>query len=94
MWLKERGGNASDPLFPTRTGGALTRDALANRVTKYGAPVALGVRVGPPSPQSPCYQRFGLVCAASQLAQLPDPAPTADGRSSGAARRASSGGPG
>jgi integrase len=27
-WLKERAGGPSDPLFPTRTGGALTRDAL------------------------------------------------------------------
>jgi site-specific recombinase XerD len=36
-WLKERGGTPADPLFPTRTGGALTRDALARRLTKYAA---------------------------------------------------------
>jgi len=34
-WLKERGGMPADPLFPTRTGGALTRDALARRLAKY-----------------------------------------------------------
>jgi integrase/recombinase XerD len=34
-WLKERGGMPTDPLFPTRTGGMLTRDALARRLTKY-----------------------------------------------------------
>jgi integrase/recombinase XerD len=34
-WLKERGGIPADPLFPTRTGGVLTRDALARRLTKY-----------------------------------------------------------
>jgi integrase/recombinase XerD len=42
IWLKERAGNPSDPLFPTRTGGALTRDALARRVTKYAADAAAG----------------------------------------------------
>jgi site-specific recombinase XerD len=40
LWLKERGGNRSDPLFPTRTGGAMTRDALARRLTKYQAAAA------------------------------------------------------
>jgi len=34
-WLKERGGMPGDPLFPTRTGGTLSRDALARRLTKY-----------------------------------------------------------
>jgi site-specific recombinase XerD len=34
-WLKERGGMPADPLFPTRTGATLTRDALARRLTKY-----------------------------------------------------------
>jgi integrase len=34
-WLKERGGMAEDPLFPTRSGGTLTRDAVARRLTKY-----------------------------------------------------------
>jgi integrase/recombinase XerD len=34
-WLKERGGMPADPLFPTRTGGMLTRDALARRLAKY-----------------------------------------------------------
>jgi integrase/recombinase XerD len=39
-WLKERGGRLSDPMFPTRTGGALTRDALARRLTKYAVDAA------------------------------------------------------
>lgn len=37
VWLKERGGMPADPLFPTRTGGMLTRDAVARRLTKYQA---------------------------------------------------------
>jgi integrase/recombinase XerD len=40
-WLKERGGMPADPLFPTRTGGTLTRDGLARRLTKY-ATIAAG----------------------------------------------------
>lgn len=39
-WLKERRGSNDDPLFATRTGGALTRDALARRLTKYAADAA------------------------------------------------------
>jgi integrase/recombinase XerD len=39
-WLEERAGGPNDPLFPTRTGGALTRDALARRVTKYATDAA------------------------------------------------------
>lgn len=34
-WLKERRGTPADPLFPTRTGGALSRDAVERRLTKY-----------------------------------------------------------
>ena len=36
-WLAERGGAPPDPLFPTRTGNALTRDALARRLAKHTA---------------------------------------------------------
>ncbi len=39
-WLKERGGTPADPLFPTRTGAALTRDALARRLTTHAAAAA------------------------------------------------------
>jgi integrase/recombinase XerD len=39
-WLKERGGMLEDPLFPTRTGGMLTRDAVARRLTKYATHAA------------------------------------------------------
>jgi integrase/recombinase XerD len=42
MWLTERGGMPADPLFPTRTGGTLTRDALARRLTKYATIAASG----------------------------------------------------
>lgn len=39
-WLKERGGMPEDPLFPTRTGGMLTRDAVARRLTKHAMQAA------------------------------------------------------
>lgn len=32
VWIAERGGNPTDPLFPTRTGRRLSRDAVANRL--------------------------------------------------------------
>jgi integrase/recombinase XerD len=41
-WLAERAGNPPDPLFPTRTGKALTRDALARRLTKHTAHSSAG----------------------------------------------------
>jgi integrase/recombinase XerD len=34
-WLAERAGLPSDPLFPTRTGRALSRDALERRLAGY-----------------------------------------------------------
>jgi site-specific recombinase XerD len=34
-WLNERGGLADDPLFPTRTGRRLSRDAVEHRVNMY-----------------------------------------------------------
>ena len=34
-WTRERAGSDTTPLFPTRTGRPLTRDALARRLTKY-----------------------------------------------------------
>ena len=34
-WLKERGGTASDPLFPTRQGSRLSRDAVERLVAKH-----------------------------------------------------------
>jgi site-specific recombinase XerD len=34
-WLSERAGNPSDPLFPTRRGTRLSRDALEQRVTRH-----------------------------------------------------------
>ena len=34
-WLAERGGTPTDPLFPTRRGRALSRDALEHRLANY-----------------------------------------------------------
>jgi integrase/recombinase XerD len=36
-WLKERGGQPRDPLFPTSTGRALSRDAVALLVARHAA---------------------------------------------------------
>ena len=35
VWLRERDGHATDPLFPTSRGRALSRDAVALLVAKY-----------------------------------------------------------
>lgn len=40
-WLAERGGLPADPLFPTRRGTPLSRDALERRIPKYTAIAAL-----------------------------------------------------
>ena len=34
-WLAERGGHDPDPLFPTRSGGPLSRDAVERLLAKY-----------------------------------------------------------
>ncbi len=39
-WLRERKGQPADPLFPTRTGTALSRDALEHRLAKHVAAAA------------------------------------------------------
>lgn len=36
-WLKEHNGTPSDPLFPSRRGGTLSRDAVERLVAKYAA---------------------------------------------------------
>ena len=35
VWLAERGDQSSEPLFPTRTGGILSRDGLERRLAKH-----------------------------------------------------------
>jgi integrase/recombinase XerD len=40
-WIKDRGGLPADPLFPTRLGTAITRDALERRVAKHATTAAL-----------------------------------------------------
>lgn len=39
-WLTERGGRPTDPLFATRTGRRLSRDAIEQRVTVHAATAA------------------------------------------------------
>jgi site-specific recombinase XerD len=53
VWLGERAGLPRDPLFPTRTGRRLSRDAIALRVSTHAAtaaqrcPSLLGKRIHP-----------------------------------------------
>jgi integrase/recombinase XerD len=35
VWTRERGGYPADPLFPTRTGRPMTRDAIERRLAKH-----------------------------------------------------------
>jgi site-specific recombinase XerD len=37
VWLLERAGRPDDPIFPTRTGRRLSRDAIQRRVAKHAA---------------------------------------------------------
>jgi integrase/recombinase XerD len=37
VWLQERQGQATDPLFPTNRGGPLSRDAVERLLAKYAA---------------------------------------------------------
>jgi integrase/recombinase XerD len=39
-WTAERGGQPGQPLFPTRTGGRLSRDAVEHRLAKHTAAAA------------------------------------------------------
>ncbi len=40
VWLQERQGTVSDPLFCTRTGRRLTRDAIARRLQRHAITAA------------------------------------------------------
>lgn len=40
VWMRERGGEAGDPLFPTRRGTPLSRHAVGDLVAKYTATAA------------------------------------------------------
>jgi len=44
VWLAERAGQTAEPVFPTRTGKVLSRDALEHRLAKY---VETAVRICP-----------------------------------------------
>lgn len=39
-WLAERGGQPEQPLFPTRAGGRLSRDAIEHRLAKHATAAA------------------------------------------------------
>ena len=39
-WLRERSGKPSDPLFPNRRGGSLSRDSVEHIVRKHAAVAA------------------------------------------------------
>lgn len=41
VWLDERRGEPDQPLFPTRTGGPLSRDALERRLAQHAATASL-----------------------------------------------------
>ena len=45
VWLTERAGRPTDPLFPTRTGRRLSRDAVALRVSTHAATAATAMPV-------------------------------------------------
>jgi site-specific recombinase XerD len=40
VWMDERAGGPGDPLFPTRTGRRLSRDAVERRITTHAAAAA------------------------------------------------------
>ena len=40
VWLAERAGSPSDPLFPARSGGTLSRDAIEHRIARCAARAA------------------------------------------------------
>lgn len=41
-WLDERGGTGTDPLFPTTTGGHMSRDAIERRLALHAGRAAVG----------------------------------------------------
>jgi integrase/recombinase XerD len=43
-WLAERAGQAAEPLFPTRTGRALSRDAIERRLAEHAAAATAACR--------------------------------------------------
>jgi integrase/recombinase XerD len=77
-WLAERGGLPNDPLFVTRRGTPLSRDALQRRVARYAAIAAPSCQTlargrhrrgaGPPrTPRCPGYRRRRQACRWSPI---------------------------
>jgi len=66
LWLRERAGQPSDPLFPTRTGRRLSRDAVALRISTHATTAARhcpslpGKRIHPHVLRHSC-----VICSAS-----------------------------
>jgi site-specific recombinase XerC len=85
MWLRERGGEPEDPLFPTRTGRRLTRHAVERRVATHVATAArrctslAGKRVHPHVLRHSCAMSLLQARVASTVIALwlgtPAPAP-------------------
>ena len=64
IWIAERAGGPVDPLFPTRTGRTLSRDAVERRLAKY---VADATAVCP----SLAHKRVTHACAAAFRSNAP-----------------------
>jgi site-specific recombinase XerD len=65
-WLRERGGTPTDPLFPTRAGHRLSRDAVQRLVAKHTATAAATSRTITAKNVTPHTLRHSVViCSAS-----------------------------
>ena len=71
-WLTERAGRPDDPLFPTRTGRRLSRDAVALRVSTHAATAArtMPVAAGQTSPPARASAQLRHVAAPSRRRHL------------------------
>lgn len=71
VWLAERGGQPQDPLFPTRTGRRLSRDAVERRVATHVAVAAKGCASteGQTRPPARAQTQLRHVAAASRRRQ-------------------------
>ncbi len=66
-WMRERGGTAEDPLFPTHRGSPLTRSAVGCLISKHaGTAAATARRYGPNTPRR---TRFGTAAPWSYCAR-------------------------
>jgi len=61
VWMVERAGQRADPLFPTRSGTRLSRDALERRITTYAAVAAISCPTMAEKRASPHVMRHSAV---------------------------------